>query len=140
MTIYFGRLIKLAANQLTRDFDDFAKQYGLTSTQMAMIDYLSRTQNVTQKDIEKEFNIQRSTATMILQRMEKLDLVKRESLKADARQKLVLLLPRAQELEAVIQAYMHDADETLLADYDADTVASLTALLEHITKGEQNNA
>lgn len=140
MTIYFGRLIKLAANQLTRDFDDFAKQYGLTSTQMAMIDYLSRTQNVTQKDIEKEFNIQRSTATMILQRMEKLDLVKRESLKADARQKLVLLLPRAQELEAVIQAYMHDADEALLADYDAATVASLTALLEHITKGEQNNA
>jgi len=140
MTLYFGRLVKLAANQLTRDFDAFAKQYDLTSTQMAMIDYLSRQETVTQRDIEHEFNIQRSTATMILQRMEKADLVRRENLASDARQKQVRLTPKAQALETVIQDYMQQSDQALLAGYDDQQVQALTQLLANIIKGADKDA
>ncbi|KRM71950.1 MarR family winged helix-turn-helix transcriptional regulator [Lacticaseibacillus brantae] len=140
MTIYFGRLVKLAANQLTRDFDAFAKQYDLTSTQMAMIDYLSRSEMVTQRDIEQEFNIQRSTATLILQRMEKAELVRRENLASDARQKQVLLLPKAQALETVIQAYMQESDQQLLVGYEDQQVREMTQLLENIIKGVDKHA
>jgi DNA-binding MarR family transcriptional regulator len=67
-----GRLLKMAARQLTIHFDQFARQYDLTGTQMSIIDHLGRIPGeILQRDLEKEFNIRRSTATLILQRMEK---------------------------------------------------------------------
>ena len=50
--------------------DAYAGQYGLTGTQMSIIDFLSESQNRTQRDIEMEFDIRPSTTTKILQCME----------------------------------------------------------------------
>ena len=36
-----GRMVKIASNQLSREFDKFAKPYDLTGTQMSIIDFLS---------------------------------------------------------------------------------------------------
>ena len=71
--INIGRLIKRADVSLARQMNDFARQNGLTGNQMNIIDYLSRQENMAadQKAIENEFNIRRSTTTIILQRMEK---------------------------------------------------------------------
>lgn len=57
---------------------------------MSIIDYLSRHSNadILQKDIENEFNIQRSTTTVLLQRMERKQLLFRTPSTIDARQKL----------------------------------------------------
>ena len=48
---------------MMRHFDQFARQYDLTGNQMAVIDFITNhaDQEVFQRDIEHEFEIQRST-------------------------------------------------------------------------------
>lgn len=60
---HFGRLLKQANNNMMRHFDQFARQYDLTGNQMAIIDFITdhADQEVFQRDIEHEFEIQRST-------------------------------------------------------------------------------
>ncbi|MBA1394923.1 MarR family transcriptional regulator, partial [Lactobacillus sp. XV13L] len=73
-------LIKIVSNQLSRKMNKFAKQFGLTGVQIQIIDYLNhlpQNQFVYQKDIEQEFNIRRSTATSVLQKMEENQLIMR---------------------------------------------------------------
>ncbi|MCM1543775.1 MAG: MarR family transcriptional regulator [Ruminococcus sp.] len=62
--------------------------------------------DVFQRDIEKELNIRRSTATNILKLMEKNGLLTRESVSSDARLKKLVLTEKAQELhEAVLENF-----------------------------------
>ena len=102
-----GRMVKIASNQLSREFDKFAKPYDLTGTQMSIIDFLSHDwkEEYFQQDIEKEFNIQRSTTTVLLQRMEKKGLIYRQSSKKDARKKSVHLTEKALALADACQDY-----------------------------------
>lgn len=86
---HFGRLLKQANNNMMRHFDQFARQYDLTGNQMAVIDFITNhaDQEVFQRDIEHEFEIQRSTTTVLLQRMEKKGLIERHTSSKDARQR-----------------------------------------------------
>ena len=86
---HFGGLLKQANNNMLRHLDQFAKQYDLTGNQMAIIDFITNYANheVFQRDIEHEFEIQRSTTTVLLQRMEKKGLIERYTSSKDARQK-----------------------------------------------------
>ena len=94
---HFGRLLKQANNNMMRHFDRFARQYDLTGNQMAVIDFITNhaDQEVFQRDIEHEFEIQRSTTTVLLQRMEKKGLIERHTPSKDARQKAVVLTDKA---------------------------------------------
>lgn len=102
-----GRLVKKASNQLGREFDQFAKPFDLTGMQMSIIDFLSQgvKEEYFQQDIEKEFNIQRSTTTVLLQRMEKKALIYRQVSQQDARQKSVHLTEKAQGLVEECRSY-----------------------------------
>lgn len=66
---HFGGLLKQANNNMLRHLDQFAKQYDLTGNQMAIIDFIINhtDQEVFQRDIEHEFEIQCSTTTALLQ-------------------------------------------------------------------------
>ena len=35
----YGKMLKIASVQLARDMDEFAQQYGLTGTQMTILNY-----------------------------------------------------------------------------------------------------
>lgn len=80
-----GRLLKVASNQMSREFDNFAAQLDLTGQQMSILDFLGNQseedseKEISQTMIELEFNIRRSTTTEILQRMEKRQLIKEKS-------------------------------------------------------------
>lgn len=78
---HFGGLLKQANNNMLRHLDQFAKQYDLTGNQMAIIDFIINhtDQEVFQRDIEHEFDIQRSITTVLLQRMEKKGLIERHT-------------------------------------------------------------
>src|SRR5699024_12572710 len=95
-----GRMVKIASNQLSREFDKFAKPYDLTGTQMSIIDFLSHDwkEEYFQQDIEKEFNIQRSTTTVLLQRMEKKGWIYSHFTQKDPCQKSVRLTQKTKEL------------------------------------------
>ena len=73
---------------MMRHFDQFARQYDLTGNQMAIIDFITNHANheVFQRDIEHEFEIQRSTTSSLTTDGEK-GLIERHTSSKDARQK-----------------------------------------------------
>ncbi|OUP48882.1 MarR family winged helix-turn-helix transcriptional regulator [Lachnoclostridium sp. An181] len=94
-----GRLINILSNQLKRHFLLPDADSGLTHMQRNILHFIlfaSLHREIYQKDIEEEFQIRKSTATGILQLMEKNGFIKRESVARDAR--LKKLLPTAKSL------------------------------------------
>ena len=87
------KLVKQAITQIERERDHFATSLNITGTQMSVFDYLSNMPNYTasQNEIEQEFDIRRSTTTIMVQRMEKRGLIERIASPDDKRQKLVKL-------------------------------------------------
>ena len=133
-----GRLVKKASNQLGRQFDQFAKAYDLTGMQMAIIDFLSYAEDKEywQRDIEREFNIQRSTTTVLLQRMEKKQLIYRQVSQADARQKSVHLTFKAESLAKECQNYFQQADNRLEQLFSTQEIDACMEILHYYMSGQ----
>ncbi|WP_105956441.1 MarR family winged helix-turn-helix transcriptional regulator [Apilactobacillus quenuiae] len=125
-----GRLVKIASIQFVKHFDNIASKYGLTSTQMSIIDFLriNKEKEIFQKDIEEEFYIQRSTASVLLKRMEDKQLIKRISSLSDARKKQVILTDKSVKLQSKIIEFMNE-NQSLINDNFSDKD------LNELTKG-----
>ena len=130
---HFGRLLKQANNNMMRHFDQFAKQYDLTGNQMAIIDFITNHENeeIFQRDIEQEFEIQRSTTTVLLQRMEKKGLIERQISATDARQKAVKLTEKAVSFASACQAYLRKEEEEFSQQFSAEERRIFRTILEH---------
>ncbi|EAV38874.1 MarR family winged helix-turn-helix transcriptional regulator [Oenococcus oeni] len=129
-----GRLLKIASNQMSTRFDIFAKKYDLTGTQMTIIDYLSRNKNkeILQKDLESEFNIKSSTATVLLQRMEMKKLLYRKVGDKDSRQKCLKLTEKANKLETIILGYMNSDQLQMTSGLNSEEVVFLEKILKRM--------
>ena len=93
---HIGVELKRLDNEIHSRMAIFRAETGagdLTMMQSWIVGFLynKRDQEIFQKDIEAEFSIARSTATGILQLMEKKGYIRRESLDRDARLKRVVL-------------------------------------------------
>ena len=96
----------------------FEENFGLTPTQSWVLAYVFNRNgegtDVFQKDIEAHFNIQRSTATGILQLMEKNGLISRESLDSDARMKRIVVTPKGREVCEMSRSAKDEMEADLL--------------------------
>ena len=109
---HFGRLLKQANNNMMRHFDQFARQYDLTGNQMAVIDFITNhaDQEVFQRDIEHEFEIQRSK---------------------DARQKAVVLTDKALNIASACQSYLRKEEEEFAQQFSAKEREVFLKILQH---------
>ena len=103
-----GRMVNILSNQLKRRFlvpDDGNE---LTMLQRHMLHFIivgSMHQDIFQKDVEAEFQIRKSTATGILQLLEKKGFICRESVERDGRLKRVAPTEKALAMrERVMQS------------------------------------
>ena len=114
-----GRLVKQANNAMNQEMNAFAQQYGLTGTQMSIIDFLTHFpgNSCDQHQIENEFGIKRSTTTVLLQRMAKKNLIECYPSPEDRRQKIVTLTAEGQKLSSDVSAYITQYEEKLKADF-----------------------
>ena len=95
-----GYELKMLENMIERRIMCESKKNGdcsLSFMQVKMLGYLYRHKEepIYQKDIEKKFKIRRSTASGILQTMEKNDLIIRSGSTEDARSKKIALTERS---------------------------------------------
>lgn len=93
-----GRLINTISHQLKRQMRTHGEEDNLTNMQKLVLHYImfeSLRRSVYQKDLEKEFQIRRSTATGILQLLEKNGFIHREQMKEDARLKKIVPTEKA---------------------------------------------
>ncbi|UQS82091.1 MarR family winged helix-turn-helix transcriptional regulator [Bombilactobacillus folatiphilus] len=135
MTENIMHLIKIVSNQLSRQINHFAKQFGLTGIQIQIIDYLNhlpQNQFVYQRDIEREFNIRRSTATSVLQKMEENQLIVRNVSPSDSRLKIVSVLPKAEALQPQISAFLERSNREILDNLSSLQRRSFIKALEKI--------
>ena len=138
-----GFEIKTITNLIKRQFDSsnvIKDLDNMTGMHGWIIGYLydkCQQGDVYQRDLERQFSIRRSTATKILQLMEKNGLIIRQTVAFDARLKKLVLTDKAIAIHQLVQKEI-DKTETRLAkgltQQDKDT---LLELLEKIKSNLQ---
>ncbi|MQS75313.1 MarR family winged helix-turn-helix transcriptional regulator [Companilactobacillus halodurans] len=120
-----GVMLKQANNALARDVDHFAKTIGLTGMQIYAINFISDNEerDIFQRDLEHEFNIRKATASDLVSKMVKNDLLIRVPALHDARYKRLLLTAKSRRLENQIEKFFEKSEqrlhELLLNNFDS---------------------
>lgn len=127
-------LIKILANHIKRNLDaaaSFGPLHNLTGTQIQIIGYIyhSPKGDIFQKDIETKFSIRRSTATGILQLMEKNGLITREPVDYDARLKKIVLTKKALAVSRQAHLNLTDLEEQMTKGMTAEELAVFRSLI-----------
>ncbi|VDG19995.1 MarR family winged helix-turn-helix transcriptional regulator [Lactiplantibacillus mudanjiangensis] len=145
MQTSLGIAIKKANNALARDSDHFAKQLGLTGTQISTINFIAdheATQDIFQRDLEHEFNIRKATASSLVTTMVAKDLLLRVPATNDARYKRLLLTPHARQLAQTIEAFFANSERRMrqLLGPDFDTIHTQLTQISQTFTAENTSA
>lgn len=108
-----------------------------TGTHGWIIAYLSckKSMDVFQKDIEKEFDITRSTASKVIDLMEQKGLVARQKVSYDARLKKLSLTPKAEKLSALFEQDQMNLEQILTKGFTPEEKQTLN---EYIRRMKDN--
>lgn len=129
-----GQEIKVTARAFNAAMDHFARQYDLTGTQLALIDFLGHQpgQACQRKNIEREFAIRRSTVTQISQRMQAKGLIEQHLAPTDGRQKIIALTPKGAALCPAITAFIQKNDQRLQKRLDLKKLREMLAVVNEV--------
>jgi DNA-binding MarR family transcriptional regulator len=121
------------------DSETFKSNEDLTNVIGWTIGLISRRNNegieTYQKDIEREFKISRSTATGLLQNMEKLGYLYREVSETDSRLKRIILTEKSIELNKKVLNTFDQIEQQLLIGF---SIEEKKQLLEYLERLENN--
>ena len=98
-----GFEIKTLSNLMRRKMEaEIGVEKSIRGNHCYILDFIQREKDrdIFQKDIEKEFQIRRSTATGILNTMQKRGLIERVYCEEDARQKKIVITEKGKRLQA----------------------------------------
>ena len=114
-----GAWINLLSHKIKTQQNAMLQYLGITGVQSRVIYYiLAHCQEgpVFQRDIESAFRLSRSTATGILQLLEKNGIIRRESVESDARLKSLVPTDRAAKLDAQVRDCLRETERMLTAE------------------------
>lgn len=135
-----GFALKSVNNLIRRKMDGRFEESGLEDICgmqgpiLGFISEKSKTQPIFQKDIEKEFNIRRSTATVMLQKLEQKELIVREAVEEDARLKKITVTPKAEAIDAQIRRQVDAFHEELEAGLTKEEKEQFLSILDKIKR------
>ena len=132
---HVGGEIRVLSNLIKRCMDD-GMPPETTGMQGWIIGFLHRNEDrdMFQRDVEAEFNIRRSTATGILQLMEKNGFLLREPVAYDARLKKLVLTERSRRLVQEMCQTGMTIDTRLLRGFSPDEVQTLYGFLDRMLR------
>ena len=111
-----GLWINVLSHKLKKRMNANMQSPGLTGVQGRVMHYIlvkCADGPVFQRDVENAFDLSRSTATGILQLMEKNGLILRENMASDARLKSLIPTEKAVRLDAQIGEYLQQTEQRL---------------------------
>lgn len=135
-----GLRLKSVNNMIRRALDAKFSEEGMEEVcgmQGPLIGYIyeqSRSRDVFQRDLEKEFNIRRSTATVMLQNMEQKGFIVREPVEQDARLKKIILTGKAIELHNAIRRSIDVFNTYLEAGITQEEKEAFFRILDKVTE------
>ena len=111
-----GVWIYILSHKLKKRMNESMQALGITGMQSRIMHYIlvkCADGPVFQRDVENAFDLSRSTATGILQLMERDGLLLRESVESDARLKSLIPTQKAARLDEQIAECLRDAEKYL---------------------------
>ena len=136
---HIGFELRQVANIIRREIDNAVSKRNiekLTGMQGRLIGYLCHNgeKEIFQRDIEAEFSIRRSTATNILQTMEKHGLIKRAPVEYDARLKRILPTDIAVTRHKIFEEEINRVENQVLNGITKKEADTLLSILDKIKK------
>ncbi|WP_455539342.1 MarR family winged helix-turn-helix transcriptional regulator [Terrisporobacter sp.] len=105
----------------------------LTVSQAYAIDFISmegKDRDIFQKDLEKEFDLKRSSISLMLNNMEKNELIQRVAVSEDARLKKIVLTEKAIKLNKKISYAIDLIEDKLAEDLTAEEIIIFYKVLD----------
>ena len=135
--IHIGFELRKTSNLIRREIDNAMSSKNIekpTGTQARVIGFLchNREKEIFQRDIENEFSIRRSTATAILQTMEKNGLIKRVPVEYDARLKRIIPTDTAIKRHKIFEGEINRVENMILNEITPEETKTLLDILNKI--------
>ena len=133
----FGKWINIVSHQLKRQTCFFEAEDGLTNMQKHILHYIllgNIHREIYQRDVEREFQIRRSTATGALQLLEKNGFIRREAIETDARLKRSVPTAKAQDIREMILENIRRMEAQLREGISGEDLAVCGRVLRQMSK------
>ncbi|MGY3767116.1 MarR family winged helix-turn-helix transcriptional regulator [Vagococcus vulneris] len=132
-----GIQIKNLSNDIFRYINkylSYTNDSELSPMQTFFINYIGKNGVVFQGELEQEFNIRRSTATGILQHMEKADMIERSTSKDDGRLKEIILTNKGTKYASQTDLIFSEINQLLSVDISEEELKVFFNVIEKIHK------
>lgn len=132
MEQHVGRAVRKLHNQITRKMEE---NDVVTRAQGRILYYVyieSKTRDVYQKDIEKEFNLRRASATEILQKLEIVQMIERISCESDKRLKKICVTEKGKEHILVVAQRIEKMEATLQEGFSDEEIQCFLSMCERM--------
>ena len=133
-----GYKIRLIHNRVHKFMEERRSEneadLSLTGMQRYTMGYLNehQTEEVFQRDLEREFSISRATASNLLTVMERKGLIIRKSVKQDARLKKIELTQKGRTLVTRAESDILEMEELLTRGMSKEEKTQFLSLLDHV--------
>lgn len=131
-----GMWIHVLSHTLKKRMNANMQSLGLTGVQSRIMHYIlvkCADGPVFQRDVESAFGMSRSTATGILQLMEKNGLILRKSVASDARLKSLVPTDKAAHLDAQIGESLRQTEQRLTEGLSDEQIAQFLETVAHMS-------
>jgi DNA-binding MarR family transcriptional regulator len=125
-------LLHDVARMMRTRFDKWARGYGMTRAQAAIVFRLSRQPGMSQNEMAALLEVEPITVGRLVDRLEARGLVERRADPGDRRIRRLHLLPAAQPILAHIEDYTDEIIEILLGQVDPKAVQTMLDVLQHM--------
>lgn len=117
-------------NNLNTKFDD------ITNINSWIIRYIDKNsdKDIYQKDLEKEFSITRSTASKVVNLMEKKGYIKRESVEGDARLKKLTLTDKAKDVTYIMKRNVTNIEKKMVKGISKEELEIFCNVIDKMEK------
>lgn len=127
----YGKYIHLITKKTKYLADENLLKHNITLEQVHIMRFLSENDGkvIYQKDIEKYFDIKRSSVTNILQIMEKKEMIIRKEDEKDARMKMVFFTDKGKKLSMELRNFIKHLEEVIVDGISEEDKAKYLLLL-----------
>lgn len=135
MKVKIGMEIRALSKYIGRYLNSIQKQYDITGPQGLILIYIYQSEkDVYQKDIEKFFNIRRSSATGLITSLEEKEYITRESVASDARLKKLILTDKAKNAVSLVDEQVIDLEEKMMQGISEEEIEFFRKIIAKMTK------
>ena len=135
MNVKIGMEVRALSKYIGRYLNNIQSQYDITGPQGLILMYIYQTdEDVYQRDIEKFFNIRRSTETGLITSLEEKEYIIKESVMSDARLKKLVLTKKAKNAVSLVDTQVVQLEEKMLQGINEEEIQTFRKIIAKMTK------